>query len=268
MKKLFMIGGTMGVGKSTVCQRLKCKLPNSVFLDGDWCWNADPFVVTSETKKMVIENICALLNNFLKCSVYENIIFCWDMHEQSIINAIISRLSFSNCHIYTISLICTEEVLIQRLQNDIAAGVRTTDIIEQSVSRIPLFQNLDTIKIDTTDKTAEDVANEIALMQLLRYTCRQWICVESASRWRHSNRRFARPGGATAKHGDIGDTIMNCVSDMFELDAARAGKRLREGWFLRAGGDGQNPRQRRQDEQHSEASGKTGMLHRKKRFFT
>lgn len=84
MKTLYMIGGTMGVGKTTVCQQLKQDLPNSVFLDGDWCWDASPFQVTDETKAMVTNNICYLLNNFLKCSAYENIIFCWVMHEQSI----------------------------------------------------------------------------------------------------------------------------------------------------------------------------------------
>lgn len=79
-----MIGGTMGVGKTTVCQQLKRDLPDSVFLDGDWCWDASPFQVTDETKAMVLDNICHLLNNFLKCSAYENIIFCWVMHEQQI----------------------------------------------------------------------------------------------------------------------------------------------------------------------------------------
>ena len=49
-KILYLIGGTMGVGKTTVCQRLKMDLPNSVFLDGDWCWDANPFQVTEETK--------------------------------------------------------------------------------------------------------------------------------------------------------------------------------------------------------------------------
>ena len=42
----------MGVGKTTVCQKLKRLLQNSVFLDGDWCWDMDPFVVTEETKAM------------------------------------------------------------------------------------------------------------------------------------------------------------------------------------------------------------------------
>ena len=77
MKRLYLLGGTMGVGKTTVSQQLKQDLPNSVFLDGDWCWDADPFQVTEETKSMVIRNICYLLNSFLHCTAYENIIFCW-----------------------------------------------------------------------------------------------------------------------------------------------------------------------------------------------
>ena len=52
MKRLYLLGGTMGVGKTTVSQQLKQDLPNSVFLDGDWCWDADPFQVTEETKSL------------------------------------------------------------------------------------------------------------------------------------------------------------------------------------------------------------------------
>ena len=92
MKKLYMIGGTMGVGKTSVSQCLKRELPNAVFLDGDWCWDADPFLVTEETKEMVIDNICYLLNHFIQCSAYENIIFCWVMHEQSIIDTSLNKV--------------------------------------------------------------------------------------------------------------------------------------------------------------------------------
>lgn len=34
LKKRYIIGGTMGVGKTTVCQKLKETLPNSVFSIG------------------------------------------------------------------------------------------------------------------------------------------------------------------------------------------------------------------------------------------
>jgi len=161
MKTLYMIGGTMGVGKTTVCQQLKQDLQNSVFLDGDWCWDANPFQVTDETKAMVIDNICYLLNSFLKCSVYENIIFCWVMHEQSIINSIIEKLDTKNCAVNCISLVANEKSLRNRLSDDIERGIRTADVIERSVARIPLYQLLNTIKIDTNKKTVAMIVNEI-----------------------------------------------------------------------------------------------------------
>lgn len=118
MKTLYMVGGTMGIGKTTVCQQLKQDLPNSVFLDGDWCWDASPFQVTDETKAMVTNNICYLLNNFLKCSAYENIIFCWVMHEQCIINSILEKLDIQNCKVKCISLVADEKTLCERLTMD------------------------------------------------------------------------------------------------------------------------------------------------------
>ena len=66
-KRLFLIGGTMGVGKTSVCRQLNRDLENSVFLDGDWCWNADPFVVTDETKAMVMD--LSLIHIFLSVGV-------------------------------------------------------------------------------------------------------------------------------------------------------------------------------------------------------
>ena len=162
MKKLYLIGGTMGIGKSTISQQLKQQLNRSVFLDGDWCWDAHPFQVTEETKEMVLNNICAVLNNFLKCSAYENIIFCWVMHEQSIIDTIISRLDIADCRILAISLLCSELELMQRLQKDITAGIRTDDVLERSIQRIPLYQKLNTIKINTSDKSPAEIAKEIA----------------------------------------------------------------------------------------------------------
>ena len=161
MKALYVIGGTMGVGKTTVCQQLKRDLQNSVFLDGDWCWDASPFQVTDETKAMVMDNICHLLNNFLKCSAYENVIFCWVMHEQSIIDSILNQLAIQNCTVKCISLIANEKTLRDRLSMDIARGIRTADVIERSVSRIPLYQTLHTIKIDTNEKNVAMIANEI-----------------------------------------------------------------------------------------------------------
>lgn len=161
MKNLYLIGGTMGVGKTTTCRLLEQKLNKSVFLDGDWCWDMHPFQVTEETKRMVMENICFLLNNFIKCSAYDNIVFCWVMHQQAIIDDILSRLESTSCKVHTISLVCGEQALQVRLRKDVVAGIRQEDVIWRSIDRLPLYKVLDTYKIDISDIGPEEVANLI-----------------------------------------------------------------------------------------------------------
>lgn len=161
MKKLYLIGGTMGVGKTTVCQILKQKLEQAVFLDGDWCWDAHPFQVNEETKAMVMDNICYLLNNFLSCSAYRNIIFCWVMHEQSIVDSILSRLCLEDCEVKNVSLICSREALSRCLEKDIRAGIRQRDVLERSMDRLKLYQTLNTVKVDVSEISAEEAAEKI-----------------------------------------------------------------------------------------------------------
>lgn len=151
----------MGVGKTAVCQELKKRLPNSVFLDGDWCWDAHPFQVNEETKSMVQRNICFLLSSFIRCSCYENIVFCWVLHDKSIIDAILESIPAADCDVKTVSLLCREDTLRARLEKDVKNGVRTRDVIERSVERLPLYDKLDTIKLGTDGKSAADTAGEI-----------------------------------------------------------------------------------------------------------
>lgn len=161
MKTLYLIGGTMGVGKTTVCNVLKQELPKAVFLDGDWCWDLHPFRVTEATKVMVMENIHAMLQNFLSCPDIDNIIFCWVMHQQQIIDDVLAPLKDHDLRVVPISLICKEEELKNRLQKDVDAGVRTQDILARSIPRLALYDGLNTLKIDTTGKTPAQIARLI-----------------------------------------------------------------------------------------------------------
>lgn len=156
MKKLYLIGGTMGVGKTSVSQCMKRELPNAVFLDGDRCWDADPFQVTEETKEMVIDNICYLLNRFIQCSVYENIIFCWVMHEQSIIDTILNRVKITDCDVKIVSLMANEKTLIERIMKDIDHGSRSADVLKRSIERIPFYQSVSSVKVQTVLKVQTD----------------------------------------------------------------------------------------------------------------
>jgi hypothetical protein len=161
LKNLIIINGTMGVGKSTTCLELQKILPQNVFLDGDWCWYMRPFEVSDETKAMVVDNIAYLLNNFIKCSQYKNIIFCWVMHEQSIIDDIISRLSAADYSIKIFSLLADEAALKERLCKDISDGVREYDVLQRSIERSHKYNDLDTEKIDVSNISAKHAAQLI-----------------------------------------------------------------------------------------------------------
>lgn len=161
MKKLIIINGTMGVGKSTVCRLLLEKLKPGVYLDGDWCWNMKPFVVSEENKRMVVDNITHLLKNYLHNSGYEYVIFCWVMQEEAIFDQILTPLQGIDFSLYKVTLICSENALRARLAQDVRQGIRTADIIERSLLRLPLYNKLNTIKIDVGCLSPHEVAAKI-----------------------------------------------------------------------------------------------------------
>ena len=86
------------------------------------------------------------------------------MHQQSIIDSIVEKLDTQNCDVKCISLIVDEANLRKRLTKDVENGIRVEDIIERSITRIPMYDTLNTIKIDTNEKTVAMIANEIKLL--------------------------------------------------------------------------------------------------------
>lgn len=157
MKHVYLIGGPMGIGKSTICNQLNQDLDHSVFLDGDWCWNMDPFVVNQDTKNMVLDNITHCLNNFIHTPGIENIIFCWVMHKQDIIDKIIQKLDTEGIDIHLISLICEKEELIKRMLID----RRDNQTIRKSLQYLELYKDLYTQKIDVTTLDVQKTIDKI-----------------------------------------------------------------------------------------------------------
>ena len=164
MKKIYLIGGAMGVGKTTVMLSITIIFVSSV------TWNGSESQHQSPSRKTLFDNfvfkICAshLLNNFIHCSAYDNIIFCWVMHEQSIIDDILSRLDHKDCKVYCVSLVCDPDVLSERLRKDIEQGVRLPSIIEKSISYLPKYRLLYTKRIDVSNSSPNQIADEIAAL--------------------------------------------------------------------------------------------------------
>lgn len=113
---------------------------------------------------MVQDNICHLLNNFLHCSAYQNVVFGWVMHRQDILDTLLARLDTAGCRVVCVSLVCTPEALRARLQGDIDRGLRQPDVLARSLARLPLYAALDTRKLDTTRLTPAGTARAIAAL--------------------------------------------------------------------------------------------------------
>ena len=155
MKNLILITGTIGVGKSNISLLLARMIEPAAYLDGDWCWNMNPFLVNDENKKMVMNNIKYLLKNYLNNSNFEYIIFCWVIPEEEILNDILSDLP-NNFELHKFTLTCDPDSLKYRLLNDTNRQI-SQETIDNSLSYIPKYNLMDTTKIDSTDKSINQI---------------------------------------------------------------------------------------------------------------
>lgn len=161
MKKLVIINGTMGVGKTATSKELYQKLQNSVWLDGDWCWMMNPFIPNEENREMVLDNITHLLRNFLTNSTYEYVIFNWVIHLEEIYDMILKRLDGLEFELYKITLMCSEESFKKRVLLDIKNNAREEAALEAGLERFPLYEKLNTTKIDTSKISVSEAADKI-----------------------------------------------------------------------------------------------------------
>ncbi len=165
MKTLLFINGPMGVGKTAVCKTLLARLTPGLYLDGDWCWDMNPFRVTEETRALVLDNITAMLSRSLACPELDYVIFGWVMHQPEIAVNILNQLKLNSVKVLQYTLLCSEQALRQRIEGDITAGARLKGAVEKSLRYLPLYGSQNTIKIMTDGLSAQKTA-EIIVRQM------------------------------------------------------------------------------------------------------
>ena len=160
-KKLILIGGPMGVGKSTAGEALMFRLPRCAFLDGDWCWTWRPDCVNEETKALVIHNIQHMLNGYLASQTYGNIVFVWVMHLQEIWDEILSGLDLTDCDVFRFVLTAGRDAFSERFLRDVRSGKRNQEDLEPAWARMRLYDGIQAVKIMTDGRTPDEVAGSI-----------------------------------------------------------------------------------------------------------
>lgn len=118
MKKIILVLGANGVGKSTTSEILLQKLAKCAFIDADWCRAINPFPFTDATKNAVSDNIYSLFKNYLLGEDIEFIIFPYGFHgeRKQIFEQVLRRLRQDNIafELYPIILKCDREENIKR----------------------------------------------------------------------------------------------------------------------------------------------------------
>lgn len=109
MKSLYVVIGNTDVKSNIMCDLLLNKLPSTAF---PGCWGEiDPSIETDEIRENVLRSVSLVINECIKSSEYENIIFGWGDRRESVKNELLSRIETSVSDVKIISFNEVEELI-------------------------------------------------------------------------------------------------------------------------------------------------------------
>ncbi len=165
MKKLILVIGANGIGKSTVSAEVMRLLPDSAYIDSDACraFNAQSGF-NEDAIELQKNNLISLVRNYFASSFIQYIIFPYGFHghRKKLFDDMIRELKKDiEFEIYTILLICDEPENIRRMKADNRDADRIRCAVENTRS---IYDTLGLPRIDVTNLTPEQTAHKIIEM--------------------------------------------------------------------------------------------------------
>ncbi|MGE5579265.1 MAG: AAA family ATPase [Bacillota bacterium] len=119
MKKLVMVTGAPGVGKTAVCRELFSRIEGCAWLDSDWCWMINPWSPkTTEQKRYVEGTFERILKGYLENDAIHVVLFSWVMTSQHMFDLITDRLTEFSLEVFRVALVCDAEQHKRRMMLD------------------------------------------------------------------------------------------------------------------------------------------------------
>nr|MDD6334956.1 hypothetical protein [bacterium] len=135
-KRIILILGANGVGKSTVARALLSRMDRCALVEAEACRAIKPFVLSEATRQLVIDNFVSLIGNSLRCSQIDTVLFPYGFHgaRQQMWLEALDKLEREGLTPQVIPMVlsCTMEENIRRAQLDgrdqarIARGIAKT----------------------------------------------------------------------------------------------------------------------------------------------
>ncbi len=157
-KKLVIVTGPAGIGKTTVCKDLFKRINGCAWLDGDWCWMVNPYPgKTPEQKKAVERAFRYILSGYFHDANTKIILFSWLMHSKFMFDLITEQIVDEDYELIKIALVCSDkEIYIERMRKD---GRREEQIEE--ADNMERFHQLNASIIDVADLSVDDIVKRI-----------------------------------------------------------------------------------------------------------
>lgn len=76
-------------------------------------------------------------------------------------DSILYKINMNKIDLYKITLICDEDTLVKRIKKDIKFGIRDEGNIKRSLDKLKLYKNMNTLKIDTANKSIDEIVENI-----------------------------------------------------------------------------------------------------------
>jgi adenylate kinase family enzyme len=157
-KKLVIITGAPGVGKTAVSRALFETLDGCAWLDSDWCWMLPPWHAKSDAQKQHVEDLFGrILRGYLADEATRVVLFSWVMPAPAMFDIIANQLRGVPYEPVRIALVCEAEAHVARMRGD---GRRPAQAEHPDI--MAPYHGLGAEIIDVTHIAAREAAEQIA----------------------------------------------------------------------------------------------------------
>jgi chloramphenicol 3-O-phosphotransferase len=161
---ILIVNGSLGVGKSSVAERLQVKFAKSVHLDGDHIGDVHPFEIYDEARIDQLYQALALLVGFYQKNGYQNFVINYVFESPASLQALLDLLLPLDESIYVYWLTCASGEQAKRIR-----GRKRSEldwelerfITLQKIQREAAGEGFIGKEVDTTGSTAEQAADVI-----------------------------------------------------------------------------------------------------------